>query len=71
MDEVVANLFSGEIDSQINGATELSNLTSKQRQKLVEKGVILPLISMLHSQNVEAIEPALFALLSLAFGSER
>lgn len=65
------NIFSVERESQIIGANELSNLTSKQRHKLVERGVIQPLISMLHSQDYEAIEASLFALLSLAFGSER
>lgn len=68
---VEEHLFSGEIEAQIQAATELVNLTSKQRHKLAERGVIVPLISMLHSQNYEAIEAALFALLSLAFGSER
>lgn len=68
---VEENLFSGEREAQVQAATELANLSSKQRRKLAERGVIEPLISMLHSQNYEAIEAALFALLSLAFGSER
>ena len=65
------NIFSGERESQILAANEVSNLTTKQKHKLAERGVIEPLISMLHSQDYEAIEAALFALLSLAFGSER
>lgn len=68
---VEEHLFSGEREAQIQAATELANLTSKQKHKLAERGVIVPLISMLHLQNYEAIEAALFALLSLAFGSER
>lgn len=72
MEEVVMeNLFNGEREAQIGAANELANLGSKQRHKLAERGVIPPLISMLHSQDYEAIEAALFALLSLAFGSER
>lgn len=65
------NLFNGEREAQIGAANELANLSSKQRHKLAERGVISPLISMLHSQDYEAIKAALFALLSLAFGSER
>lgn len=68
---VEENLFNGEREAQIQAATELANLSSKQKHKLAERGVIVPLLSMLHSQNYEAIEAALFALLSLAFGSER
>ncbi|XP_050271052.1 U-box domain-containing protein 3-like [Quercus robur] len=68
---VVGNLFNGERDAQIQAARELSKLSSKQRHKLAERGVMSPLIVMLHSQDYEAIEAALFALLSLAFGSER
>ncbi|GAV68561.1 KAP domain-containing protein [Cephalotus follicularis] len=70
-DFLVENLFVGEREARIQAATELSKLSSKQRQKVAEKGVIVPLVSMLHSQDHEAIEAALFALLSLAFGSER
>jgi hypothetical protein len=68
---VVENLFNGEREAQIEAARELSKLSSKQRHKLVERGVMSPLILMLHSQDYEAIEAALFALLSFAFGSER
>lgn len=68
---VEENLFTGEREAQVQAATELANLTSKQRHKLAERGVIVPLVSMLHSEDYEAIEAALSALLSLAFGSER
>ncbi|KAF5479675.1 hypothetical protein F2P56_000476 [Juglans regia] len=72
MEEVVIeNLFNGEGEVQVEAARDLSKLSSKQRQKLAERGVIEPLILMLHSQDYDAIEAALFALLSLAFGSER
>lgn len=65
------NLFSGDRAAQIEAATELGKLKSKQRHKLAERGVMVPLISMLHSEDAEAIEASLFSLLSLAFGSER
>lgn len=68
---MVANLCHGDREAQIQAATELSKLSSRQRQKMAEKGVISPLMSMLHSQDCEAIEAALLALLGLAFGSER
>lgn len=68
---VVENLLSDERESQIRAANELANLGTKQRQKLAERGVIAPLISMLHSEDYEVTEAALVALLSLAFGSER
>lgn len=72
MEEVVIeNLFNGERQVQVEAARDLSKLSSKQRQKLAERGVIEPLILMLQSQDYDAIEAALFALLSLAFGSER
>ncbi|KAH1132132.1 hypothetical protein AAZX31_05G003300 [Glycine max] len=69
--EVVENLWNGDRDSQIQAALELGRLSRKQRHKLEESGVMVPLVSMLHSQDYEAIEAALCALLSLSFGSER
>ncbi|GLU11339.1 hypothetical protein SLE2022_280940 [Rubroshorea leprosula] len=68
---VVENLIQGGREARIQAATELSKLSSRQRQKLAERGVIPPLVSMLHSQDYEAIEAALLALLGLASGSER
>lgn len=68
---LLQNLVTGDAEAQVRAATQLSNLSSKQRHSLAEKGVMLPLISMLHSQDFEANEAALLALLSLAFGSER
>jgi len=68
---VVEALSSHQVREQIHGAIELSRLTSKQKHKLVEKGIIHPLLSMLDSYEYEAIEAALLALLSLAYGSER
>ncbi|KAJ7014020.1 hypothetical protein D5086_028954 [Populus alba] len=68
---VAQNLCNGSREVRIQAATQLGNLNPKQRHKLAERGVIAPLISMLQSQDYEAIEAALFALLSLAFGNER
>ena len=68
---MVENLWNGDREAQIQAAMELSRLSSKQRHKLAESGVMVPLVSMLHSEDCEAIEAALSALLSLAFGSER
>ncbi|XP_016200344.1 U-box domain-containing protein 3 [Arachis ipaensis] len=68
---VVENLWNGDRDAQIQAAMELSRFSSKQRHKLGESGVLVPLVSMLHSEDYEAIEASLCALLSLAFGSER
>ncbi|XP_014507959.1 uncharacterized protein LOC106767548 [Vigna radiata var. radiata] len=69
--EVVESLWNGHVESQIQAALELCRLSSKQRHKLEESRVMVPLISMLHSENYEAVEAALCALLSLSFGSER
>ncbi|XP_039014340.1 uncharacterized protein LOC120144312 [Hibiscus syriacus] len=70
-DWVVENLCNGNRESQIEAATQLSKLSSKQRHRLAETGIIPPLISMLQSQDFEAIEASLLSLLGLAFGSER
>ncbi|KAI4387736.1 hypothetical protein MLD38_000144 [Melastoma candidum] len=58
-------------DAQITAAARLCDMTGRQRHKLAEMGVIPPLISLLHSRDHAAVEAALFALLALAFGSER
>ncbi|CAA3021651.1 U-box domain-containing protein 2-like [Olea europaea var. sylvestris] len=72
MEEVVVEALrlSGR-DGRIAAAREVAKYNSKQRQRVAEKGVISPLVLMLSEQDYEAIEAALFALLSLAFGSER
>ncbi|KAJ8439644.1 hypothetical protein Cgig2_021656 [Carnegiea gigantea] len=72
MEEVVIEaLTSHQAQERIHGAMELNRLTSKQKHKLIDKGIIHPLVSMLESNEYEAIEAALLALLSLAYGSER
>ncbi|KAK7293467.1 hypothetical protein RJT34_16333 [Clitoria ternatea] len=69
--EVVENLWNGNREMQIQAAAELRKFSRKQRHNLAESGIMVPLVSMLHSQDYEAIEASLCALLSLAFGSER
>ncbi|XP_006288066.2 U-box domain-containing protein 3 [Capsella rubella] len=70
-DIVVESLLSGNREAQIEAAIELSHLSRKQRQKMSEREIISPLLSMLQSQDSITTEVALSALLSLAFGSER
>ncbi|KAL6960546.1 hypothetical protein U1Q18_038309 [Sarracenia purpurea var. burkii] len=71
MEEVEEALLFGDGERRIVGARRLCELTSKQRHKLAERGVVGPLILMLRAQECEAIEVALLALLRLASGSER
>ncbi|XP_052196745.1 U-box domain-containing protein 41 [Diospyros lotus] len=72
MEEALVEALScGDGEMQILAAKSLCELTSKQRHRLAEKGVISPLVFMLHSQDYDAIKAALFALLGLASGSER
>lgn len=70
-DVIVEALLSNEKEAQVLAARELGKLSSKLRQKLAERGIISPLVMMLHAQDYESIEAALVALLSLAFHSER
>ncbi|GFY87230.1 hypothetical protein Acr_05g0008690 [Actinidia rufa] len=69
--EVVEALLSGDGERKILAARGLCKLTSKQKHKLAERGVVEVLVLMLHGQEYETIEAALLALLSLASGSER
>ncbi|CAA2987612.1 u-box domain-containing 3 [Olea europaea subsp. europaea] len=72
MEEVVVEALSFSCrDGRIAAARDVAKYNSKQRQRVAEKGVISPLVLMLSEQDYETIEAALFALLSLAFGSER
>ncbi|CAM8988747.1 unnamed protein product [Rhodiola kirilowii] len=68
---VVEALINGDREAQMNAAQEMIDMKSKQRQKLVEKGVIHPLILMMRSGDEDVAGLALYALISLAFGSER
>lgn len=72
MEEAIMEaLLLGERESQIAMAREIGNLNTMQKKRLAENGAIPPLVMMLHSQDFEATEASLFALLNLAFGSER
>lgn len=64
-------LLLGENEAKISAAREIRRLNTMQKKRLAENGAISPLVMMLHSQDYESIEAALFALLNLAFGSER
>ncbi|KAL7232646.1 hypothetical protein ACSBR2_010625 [Camellia fascicularis] len=74
---VVEALLCGDGQRRILAAKRVCKATSKQRHKLAERGVVAPLVMMLHPrqqqqmQDYDSIEAALFALLSLASGSER
>ncbi|XP_019182587.1 PREDICTED: U-box domain-containing protein 3 [Ipomoea nil] len=68
---VVEALIFGDAKSRVMAAKQVGQFTRKQRHKIPEKDIIPPLISMLHSQDYEAIEASLLALLNLAYGSER
>lgn len=70
-DVIVEALLSNERESQILAARELGKLATKLRQKLAERGIISRLVMMLRTQDYEATEAALCALLCLAFHSER
>lgn len=70
-DVIVEALLSNEREAQILAARELGKLATKLRQKLAERGIISRLVTMLRTQDYEATEAALCALLCLAFHSER
>lgn len=64
----------GDVDVRIRAAKEIRRLTktsAKSRAYLAAAGVIVPLVSMLKSANLEAKEAAVLALLNLAVGNER
>lgn len=72
MEETMAEALQlGEREAQIAAAREIGKLNTMQKKRLAENGAISPLVMMLHTQDFESIEASLFALLNLAFGSER
>ncbi|KAK4392950.1 hypothetical protein Sango_1765800 [Sesamum angolense] len=71
MAEEKAFLEFGEREAQILAARDVGKLSTMQKQRLAENGLISPLVFMLQTQDYESVEAALFALLNLAFGSER
>ncbi|KAK4710546.1 hypothetical protein R3W88_005059 [Solanum pinnatisectum] len=68
---VVEALLFGDRQAQLLAARQLAQFSSKQRHKIAEKGIVPPLILMMSTNDCEVIEVALFALLSIAFCSER
>nr|XP_043629176.1 U-box domain-containing protein 3-like [Erigeron canadensis] len=70
--QVVQALLFGDHEAKVVAAETVIHLTNKQRQRLVDNGAIPPIVSMLHaSRDLKSVESAIFALLSLAYGSER
>ncbi|CAH1420615.1 unnamed protein product [Lactuca virosa] len=69
---VVEALLFGDDGAKAAATEAVIHLTNKQRHKLADNGAIPPLVSMLHNPpDFKSLESALFALLSLAYGSER
>uniref|UniRef100_A0A7N0REY0 Uncharacterized protein n=1 Tax=Kalanchoe fedtschenkoi TaxID=63787 RepID=A0A7N0REY0_KALFE len=69
---VIEALVGGDREARVSAAREVIEMASRQRQKLAEKGVIAPLILMMgRGEDEGVVGVALYALLSLAFGSER
>ncbi|CAN4090703.1 unnamed protein product [Withania somnifera] len=68
---VVEALLFGDRQAQILAARQLAQFSSKQRHNIAEKGAVPSLIRMLSNNDYETIEAALFALLGIAFRSER
>ncbi|KAI3768799.1 hypothetical protein L2E82_19633 [Cichorium intybus] len=69
---VVEALLFGDNEAKAAATEAVIHFTNKQRHKLADNGAIPPLVSMLHNtRDFKALESALFALLSLAYGSER
>ncbi|KAK6796974.1 hypothetical protein RDI58_004675 [Solanum bulbocastanum] len=68
---VVEALLFGDRQAQLLAARQVAQFSSKQRHKIAEKGIVPPLILMMSTNDCEVIEVALFALLNVAFRSER
>ncbi|PWA62571.1 ARM repeat superfamily protein [Artemisia annua] len=69
---VLEALLFGNHEAKVAAVEAVIHLTNKQRHKLVDNGAIPPIVSMLHGPpDFKSLEPAIFALLSLAYGSER
>ncbi|CAN4081736.1 unnamed protein product [Withania somnifera] len=64
---VVEALLFGDRQAQLLAARQLAQFPSKQRHNIADKGIVPSLILMLNTNDYEAIEAALFALLSIAF----
>eukprot|EP01018_Ginkgo_biloba_P023377 Gb_02099 [translate_table: standard] len=74
MQDVLWSLFYGVGETRTRAAREIRRLTktsAKSRAYLAAGGVIAPLVSMLKSDDMEAQEAALLALLNLAVRNER
>ncbi|KAI3904366.1 hypothetical protein MKW92_026399 [Papaver armeniacum] len=71
MEELVEALVCGEREVQIQAAIQVSELRSSQKRTMDVDIVVNGLVSMLRSQDYEAIEASLYALISVSSGSDR
>lgn len=74
LQDILWALLYGVGDKRLRAAKEIRKLTktsAKSRAYLAAAGVIIPLVSMLKSSNLEAKEAAMLALLNLAIRNER
>lgn len=74
MEEIVWSVLNGGEDVKISAAKEIRRITktsAKNRARLAAAGIIIPLVSMLQSANMDAKEAAVLALLNLAVKNER
>ncbi|KAI3985651.1 hypothetical protein MKX01_033934 [Papaver californicum] len=71
MEELVEALVYGEREVQIQAAIQVSELRSTQKRTMDVDIVVNGLVSMLQSQDYEAIEASLHALISFSSGSDR
>uniref|UniRef100_A0A0D6QSP8 U-box domain-containing protein n=1 Tax=Araucaria cunninghamii TaxID=56994 RepID=A0A0D6QSP8_ARACU len=74
VEEIARSVVHGEEDVKIRAAKEIRMMTkksAKSRAHLAAAGVIGPLVEMLRSDNMEAKESAVLALLNLAVKNER
>ncbi|MFS7970482.1 putative armadillo-like helical protein [Helianthus anomalus] len=70
--QVVEALLFGDQEAKAAAVEAVTHLTNKQRHKLAENGAIPAIVSMLHAPpDFKSLESTIFALLSLAYGSER
>ncbi|KAK9067325.1 hypothetical protein SSX86_014651 [Deinandra increscens subsp. villosa] len=70
--QVIEALLFGDHEAKSAAAEAVTHLTNKQRHKLAENGAIPAIVSMIHApRDFKSLESAIFALLTLAYGSER
>lgn len=69
---VAEALLYGDHEAKTAALEAVAHLTNKERHKLADNGLISLIVSMLHNpSHFKSLESAIFALLSLAYGSEK